>query len=159
MEVEAFQPLVYALDGYIVSFAVILWILLPELVKCNQVYKCQAKKYTPIKMIDSILAIVIYRSRENLAHAIFYQGKLSERTGRKATGLKERCRCSVSLFSTKFFALSKPGCRDGLSYNKDNTYMGNPAFSFYKYTINHGKNWPVFLTIISLDHQEVSHVE
>ena len=113
MEVEAFQPLVYALDGYIAPFAVILWILLPELIKCNQLYKCKAKKYTPKKMIDSILAIVIYRSRENLAHAIFYQGKLSERTGRKATGLKERCRCSVTLFSTKFFALSKPGCRDG----------------------------------------------
>jgi hypothetical protein len=49
MEVEAFQPLVYALDGYIAPFAVILWILLPELVKCNQLYKCQAKKYTPKK--------------------------------------------------------------------------------------------------------------
>ena len=109
MEVEAFQPLVYALDGYIAPFAVILWILLPELVKCNHLSNIGLTQ----KMIDNKRANVINKSREKLTHAIFYQGKLSERAGRKATGLKERCRCRVTLFSTKFFALSKPGCRDG----------------------------------------------
>ena len=35
MEVEVSNPLFYALDGYIAPFAVMLWILLPESVKCN----------------------------------------------------------------------------------------------------------------------------
>ena len=72
MEVEIFQPLFYALDGYITPFAVILWILLPEPVKCNHLSNTGL---TP-KMIDNKLSSVIYKSREKLTRAIFYKGKL-----------------------------------------------------------------------------------
>ena len=107
--------------------------------------KYTQKTYTQ-KMIDNKLASVIYRRCENLTRVIFHHGKLSERTRRKATGLKVPFDREGSVTSHCCLILSKPGCRGDNNQLTGIIIILDARLFYY----NHIKSIPKSLKVIGV---------
>lgn len=77
----------------------------------------------------------------NLYEVICYQGKLSERVGRKARGLKAGSDGRVLTTLPDFLNTSKPGCRgDNILLSESLLISRNCGFFYFKIEINWTKS-------------------